>query len=563
MKTKTSYGLLALCLWLNHTLFAQGTYIPLNTDAYHLIDRLDIEYGKVLPQMATNMKPYSRKHVAAYIQEVQKNNITKKGKRFDFNQNFLMNETSEWLEDTVIKSKKKVWIFYPEPASLFAVNKDNFVLKINPVLQLQIGKESGESDFQFFNTRGAELRGHIAKRVGYYTYLTSTVARFPSHVQALTLIPGKQAVPGEGYWKEYRVTGQDYFTARGYITFNAFKHIDFQFGHDKNFMGNGYRSLFLSDFANNNLFLKIQTKVWRITYTNLFKELTSQYNRGSDRLLDKKYAAFHHLNIHAAKWLDIGLFEGVIFSRSNHFELQYLNPIIFYRAIEQSLGSPDNAMLGLDFKANLFRHISLYGQFFLDEFNFKNVIARNGWWANKFAFQTGMKYINAFGVQYLDLQGEFNFVRPYAYTHTNIKSNYTHYNQPLAHPLGANFYEAIAILRYQMFARFNVTARIIYAIQGVDTTGSNFGSDIFIPTTEPITSGLNVYQEFGNSMAQGVRNNLLIANIIASYQIKHNLYVDANVMLRNVMSTYTPYDKNAIIFNVGFRWNIPFRTYEF
>lgn len=546
---------------LNTFAVAQGTYIPLNGDAYHLLDRLEIEYGKVLPQFATNMKPYNRQHVAAFLSEIPHQNISGKGKRFDFNHQYLLNETSEWLEDTAIVSKKRVWIFYPEPASMFMVNKENFLLKVNPVLHVQIGKETNESSLQFFNTRGLELRGHIAKRLGYYTYVTTTLARFPSHVQ--DRIRAEQAIPGEGYWKEYRVTGQDYFTARGYITFSAIKdHVNFQFGHDKNFIGNGHRSMILSDFANNNLFLKIQTKVWRITYTNLFKELTVQYNRGADRLLDKKYVAFHHLNIHVTKWLDIGLYEAVVFRRNNHFELQYLNPLIFYRAIEQALGSPDNMLLGIDFKANMFRHVSLYGQFVLDEFNSKNIVARNGWWANKFAGQIGLKYINAFGVQHLDLQGEFNVARPYMYAHNTANSNFTHYNQPMAHPLGANFYEAIGILRYQIIKPLTVTGRLIYAIKGADTTGTNFGGNIFTPTVLPGT-GLNVYQEFGNTITQGVKQNIFILNAIVTYQIKHNLYADVNVMLRSVASPYDKFDKNALLLNVGVRWNIPFRTFEF
>ena len=54
------------------------------------------------------------------------------------------------------------------------------------------------------------------------------------------------------------------------------KYLDFQFGYDKNFIGNGYRSLFLSDFGNSYLFLKINTRIWKFNYLNLFMELTPQ-----------------------------------------------------------------------------------------------------------------------------------------------------------------------------------------------------------------------------------------------------------------------------------------------
>ncbi len=110
----------------------------------------------------------------------------------------------------------------------------------------------------------------------------------------------------------YKNTGWDYSDARGGVTFNAAKYIDFQFCHDKNFIGNGYRSLFLSDFGNNYLFLKINTKIWKLNYQNIFIELNPQFPtevRGQDLLLDKKYAAIHHLSFNATKWLNLGLFE--------------------------------------------------------------------------------------------------------------------------------------------------------------------------------------------------------------------------------------------------------------
>ena len=126
--------------------------------------------------------------------------------------------------------------------------------------------------------------------------------------------------------------------------------------------------------------------------------------------MKKKYAAFHHLSIAVTHWLNLGLYEGVIFDREDGFELQYLNPIVFYRSIEQELGSADNAIVGFDFKANIVRRISIYGQMVFDEFNFTHIRARDGWWANKFAVQTGVKYIDVAEISNFDLQLE-NYIR--------------------------------------------------------------------------------------------------------------------------------------------------------
>ena len=96
-------------------------------------------------------------------------------------------------------------------------------------------------------------------------------------------------------------------------------------------------------------------------------ELMPQFKKTGDSLLDRKYAAMHHLSMNVTKWLNIGLFEGIIFGRKNHFDFQYLNPIIFYRHVEGTIGSPDNAVAGFDFKANIAHKAQLYGQFLLDE----------------------------------------------------------------------------------------------------------------------------------------------------------------------------------------------------
>ena len=66
------------------------------------------------------------------------------------------------------------------------------------------------------------------------------------------------------------------------------KYIDVAFGYDKNFIGNGYRSLFLSDFGNNNLFLKLNTRIWKFNYQNLFMELHNADMPGGDKLIGKK-----------------------------------------------------------------------------------------------------------------------------------------------------------------------------------------------------------------------------------------------------------------------------------
>ena len=121
------------------------------------------------------------------------------------------------------------------------------------------------------NTRGVAVRGRINNKIGFYSYITDNQERDPSYVRQW--VSDRRAVPGNGLYKAFKGTGYDYFDARGYITFNVAKYVDVVFGYDKNFIGNGHRSLLLSDFPANNLFLKLNTRIWKINYQNLFMEL--------------------------------------------------------------------------------------------------------------------------------------------------------------------------------------------------------------------------------------------------------------------------------------------------
>ena len=84
----------------------------------------------------------------------------------------------------------------------------------------------------------------------------------------------------------------------------------------------------------------------------------------------------------------------------------------------------------------------------------------------------GGQLVDAFGVDHLDLRVEFNMARPYTYSHNDtLGSNYSHYNQALAHPLGANFREVLAIVQYQPSKRLQLEARAIRANYGEDPLG--------------------------------------------------------------------------------------------
>ena len=534
--------------------FSQATtYLPQDARENILLDRLEIKAQKDSILNFSKTKPFSREQFIPVIENYFKTGTILTSVDL-YNSKIALMNNPEWSTEKFTSKKPILKTFYKSPSNFYEVNTKDFFLAINPVIQFSVGKESNNDETIFLNTRGITLRGNIANKIGFAAYAADNQERDPLYVQQF--VTARTAVPGAGFYKSFKGTGYDYIDARGYFTLNAVKYIDIQFGYDKNFIGNGFRSLFLSDFSAPYLFLKLNTRIWKFNYQNLFMELQTMGQIPGDKLIPKKYAAMHHLDLGITKWLNVGFFEGIIFGREDHFEFGYLNPIIFYRSIEQQMGSFDNAVIGIDAKANAARKFQFYGQVLLDEFNLTEMKKGEGWWANKFGYQLGAKYIDAFNIKNLDLQFETNRVRPFTYSHGDSVANYTHYNQPLAHPLGANLQEVIGIVRCQPAPKWYLQAKAIYYMQGKDTGAVNYGGNIFLPNIPPYRTS-----EYGFSVGSGLKNKIAYASLLLSYEWKPNLFLEVNAVYRKLSASGIS-DNTSVIY-AGIRWNMHRREFDF
>lgn len=559
----TRFFLLLACGICPQLICGQSTNIPLDPDYYHLIQRYEIKQGRFSKSFHSAIKPYRRSDVSLFLDSLP--GAVAHSQADQFNLDYVARDNWEWSGSDLNDSKKPLFgIFYSKQSDLYHVDTDEFDLHVSPLFHFGLGREGGEDNL-FVNTRGVTVRGMINKKVGFYSYLGENQMRFPSYVRRW-MSDDRFVVPGEGFWKDFKSNGVDFFTARGYISFDAAGFINFQFGHDRQFIGNGYRSLILSDFANNYLFLKINTQVWRLNYTNLITELRADApgnSGGSFANVDfpKKYMAFHRLGINVTDQLNLGVFETIIFGQPNNtagtsFELDYLNPIIFFRAIEQSGGSRDNAILGADINWNFLQRFSFYGQLVFDEFLLNEVRSGSGWWGNKLAYQIGLKYIDALGIKNLDLQLEGNIARPYTYAHQSLYTSYSHYRQPLAHPLGANFKELVAIARYQPVPRLRLTGKLIAASYGTDADSTNYGGNILLSYNDR-------EMDFNNEIGQGIATDLMYLDFTASFQLKHNLFIDLHQVFRRLDSALPTLNEDNNITSVSIRLNIPHRQLVF
>ena len=84
------------------------------------------------------------------------------------------------------------------------------------------------------------------------------------------------------------------------------------------------------------------------------------------------------------------------------------------------------------------------------------------------------------------------------YSHHKPLQSYTHYGQPLAHPLGSSFYENISIVRYR-YKRFYTELKTLWAKKGaaIPDSTTNFGFN-------PLQSYSDNRIEYGNVTAKEI-----------------------------------------------------------
>ena len=462
-----------------------------------------------------------------------------------------------------LKPSKKTWTgnkIWNE--HLLQVKKDDYWFTVDFLFDVQLGKDNSNLAYTYNNSRILNINGEIWGNFSFSTTYYESQGRFAEYVNSFITNPAinvrpknsEGLVPGRGKSKGHKINSHDYPVAESYLAFTPNKYMQFQFGNGKNFIGDGYRSFILSDVSAPTTYLKMKVDIWKIQYTNIWMWNTEPSIRSISDSNEhaRKYVAAHYLSVNVSNRLNLGFFETVISKGENGIDAGFFNPIIFYRSLEFNRGEDaGNAIIGLTGKYKLTDNVSLYSQFMVDEFSLGNFRDLSDW-RHKYATQLGVKYFDAFNVENLFLQFEYNCARPYTFAHKSPILNYGNYSQPLGHLWGANFWEAIAVGRYKK-DRWSGHAKIILGKKGFDLEDQtvSFGGDIYQSYEDRLTDS-------GNEIAQGNTAHIFIADLQADYLINPanntNLFASLsyrNFSIENSLPSYT--SGTNLWFTVGVR----------
>lgn len=545
------------------SLRAQNTYLPLGANEYRFIDRVETTHKFVHNRFSSTLKPISRQNAVSLAEDLidyYQRSFNVSPNPIDlFNAERTINISGEWgkpnifYSDATKRREKPIlkYFFQTEPDFL-RYSGDDLFLVFNPVLYAQTGLENNHSDLRFILMRGAEFRARIAHRIGIYGIVAETQEKTPSYFTDFGL--GTRAFPGFDFY-----TGGanrkpfDGLYARGYIDLSIVpKHLELTFGYDKHFIGDGFRSLLLGASGAPYTFLRLRAHWNGGFYQSLFTELIDDYTKTGSHRLNKKYASIQYFGFNIGSQVNIGLFESTVFNRHNQLDIFNFIPVIYANSVHRALeGTSHKTTLGLTLKVIPAKNFQIYGQASAQSIDFKEW--SNGHWINQYASQLGLKYFNVGGLKNLDLQLEWNQATPWMYAALDSITNYTHYNQALAHPMGNSFQEFIGAIYYQPIKKLDLSAKVVYASKAGQDSLGYWNAGIFNPINNRSTD--QGYNFFANNPING-----WYFNIHGAYELIQNVHLDAGISHTQIKPQY---NKTSTMVYLGIRWNMQRREYDF
>jgi len=429
---------------------------------------------------------------------------------------------------------------------------EGFRIRVNPLFHFEYKKARDINQTYYTNTRGIEFKGDIGKKFSFYSAFYENQSRFVDYLSDYVL--EHRVVPGQGAAKILNNNKYDYSRASAYMSVSPVSFINIQAGHSKHFIGEGYRSLLLSDNSFNYPFFKFSIDFGQFQYMLLWNQYQlfegAYYNYHY-----RKYGAINLLSWSPKAGFELSLFEAVNWQgntadNKNNFTANFFNPLILFRTFQYGLKAEKNVVLGLNLRKKIGKFEQFYGQFVLDE------LQNNNSGKNKYGFQLGIKTFDLFrdklNRQNLFILAEFNQISPYTYAHTKPLQSNSHYNQPLAHPAGSGLQEYVAVINYN-FRDVFIELKMNYLTNSIDTLDSNFGSNIFLAD-----DGTG-----GSKIGQGIKNTT--QNIYASFGLiinpVTNMKIYIEIQKREVNNTIN--NQNSLFFSFGLKTGLNNYYYDF
>ena len=430
---------------------------------------------------------------------------------------------------------------------LIEITGDDYYLTIDPAIEFSMGKNMDDTVSRklFQNTRGVHVEGDLFKNFSFSTTLYENQARFNLYESNYytssgelyprpdsTYLTQNAVIPGGGRTKPFKGDGFDYASAVGYFVYAPFNNLAVSIGNNMQFIGDGHRSLLLSDNSFNAPYFRTD---WAIHSKFSFVYLRSRHLNlmrrpafgAAESYYESKGYSVNYFTYKPTEKISVSLFESGNWNRGDSITSRsvlplFYNPIPFVSGLALKNKNENISLLGLNLSYQLSKNHRVYGQFALNDYDSK-----------KSAFQLGYRGYNYFGIGDFMLQTEYNSVANGAYETQNRRLNNIHFNLPVTHVKGNGFQEFLIRSNFE-YKRAYIDLTFVYYLT------NNYSASSLLP----------VYDEMPTTS-----NSILYTNAEVGYRFnrKMNLMLFANWTYRTESnSTITGTNSLQVGLKTGF-----------
>jgi hypothetical protein len=314
-----------------------------------------------------------------------------------------------------VDTSHKSWIYrklFNE--HLIDVRNPGYTFYFDYLADLQIGRDLANNTSSSLNTRGFQAGGTIGSKFFFYTSGYENNATLDNYFSSYVSKTGM--IPGQAFdFSQNAGINWTYVTSLvGYAPTNA---ISIETGVDKTFIGDGYRSMLLSDFASNYPLLRVKIDLGKkVRYMAMWAYLEDQDAPKADSLPHApnraKWGVFHYIDWNITNRASLGFFNALIAPDtydngvSRGFDPNYINPVLFVKSAAPSGPIPDNTFIGLNGKYKILNKTIIYAQLL---YNQSSLNSQQG-------FQAGIRGADIFKINAFNYLFEYNTAKPSTYS---------------------------------------------------------------------------------------------------------------------------------------------------
>lgn len=382
---------------------------------------------------------------------------------------------SEDKSKTACINSKNLW-FKLKSGHFYCEKTGSFDFAFNPVFVFSKGYDNTLLRHTYENTRGFRFLGILRKRLLFFSELYET--QFRSFYGMREFVDSFLVVPQMNRAKHFKNNAYDVAVVYGMLSYRINNLLFITLARDIPHIGYGYRSLFLSNQAAPRTFFHFHAELPFFSYDYLFDilqnvTLNNIISAPQSALggFQNKYASHIFLRFFQKKKFEFGIFESIVWAPKNKtynaIYLRHFNGLPLSKMIYYGLNDKNNALFGFQIRIlPINDKFAIYTQYAIDQFDKK---------MKRTALQIGSRLML---FERLNFLLEYNRIGAYMYAHTDLLQSYSHYHQPLAHPLGANLNEILCQFRFY-YDRFVFNILVSKIIGGKDNTFEQNGQSVY------------------------------------------------------------------------------------